>query len=92
MDHRLEKRHLSIREKERIIEIDLEQLMNQLIIRIMNHKKKRFKSNSKSLKIESISDLKFNSKNNSNSNSNSNSNFRKLKSDNKEKEKEMLKN
>src|SRR6266480_2071453 len=55
------------RKKERIIKIDLEQLMNQLIARIMNHKKKRLKSNSKSLKIES------------NFNSNSNFNFRKLR-------------
>ena len=69
--------------EKKIIEIDFEQLMNQLIIRIMNHKKNRFRQNSKSFKTESISDLKFDDKNNLNSNSNS----RRLKTDDKEKKK-----
>ncbi len=73
----------NLREKERIIKINLKQLMNQLIIRVMNHKKKKLKSNSKSLKNENILDLKFNSKDNLNSNSNSNP--RKSKINNKEK-------
>jgi len=33
--------------EKKIIEIDFEQLMNQLIIRIMNHKKNKLKSNLK---------------------------------------------
>ena len=53
--------------------------MNQLIVRIMNHKKNRLKSNSKILKNESNSDSKSDAKNNLNSNSNFN--FKKLKSD-----------
>src|SRR6266513_1201649 len=72
--------------KKRITEIDLKQLINQLIIRVMNHKKNRLRQNSKSLKIESNLNSKSDTKNNSNSNSNSNFNFRKSKSD-KEKEK-----
>ena len=67
----------NLQKKERIIKINLKQLMNQLIIRIMNHKKNRLKSNSKTLKNESNSDLKSDTKNNSNSNSN----FKKLISD-----------
>ena len=55
--------------------------MNQLIIRIMNHKKNKFKQNLKFFKTESISDLKSDNKNNSNSNSNS----RRLRTDSKEK-------
>ena len=61
--------------------------MNQLIVRIMNHKKNRFKSNLKTLKNENNSDSKSDAKNNSNSNSNFN--FKKLKSD-KEKEKTYM--
>src|SRR5436189_289755 len=61
--------------------------MNQLIIRIMNHKKNKFKQNSKFLKTESNSDSKSDTKNNSNLNSNSNFNFKKLKYDKKKKNK-----
>ena len=77
----------NLRKKERIIKIDFKQLMNQLIVRIINHKKNRFKSNLKTLKNENNSDLKSDAKNNSNSNSNFN--FKKLRSD-KEKKKTYI--
>ena len=76
-----------ISEKKKITEINFEQLMNQLIIRIINHKKFKFKSNLKIFKNESNSDSKFDAKNNSNSNSNLN--FKKLRSG-KEKEKTYI--
>ena len=58
------------REKERIVEIDLEQLMDQLIARAMDHKKDRPKPNPKALKNEANTDPKPDGKDNSNPNPN----------------------
>ena len=76
--------------KKRIIKIDLEQLMNQLIVRVMNHKKNRLKSNSKIFKNETNTDSKSDAKNNLNSNSNSNFKKSKPDKDNKKKRKSWV--